>query len=279
MKKRIVSVSIIMIISAAMLMFAGGCGEVPTKENTPGEIEAKGAVTAEEAVAQAVLDRVTGGECTGEGHIILRETEEDGNRVIYAICSTGSYGFVNGNLEEIGGSGAIPTRLTFTVGEDGIWQLSEYWTPEDGSEYEPSLRDNYPLDLVSEALNAHRQYNKLKSQKEKYAYEYLDRIGRTAEVGDFGDFRHPLATDRGMSVEASNFLTGQEELGNYPLFIGTEEWIEDGVRWVYSNEWNPAEGGGTAVYTKTNYETGEVAEKWVFQINGDTCTLIEADKN
>ena len=263
MKKWILGIAIIIIIVAVMFVFAGGAASPQ----------------AEEAVAQAVLDRVTGGECTGEGHIILKEMEEDGKPVVYAICSTGCYGFVNGNLEETGGTGAIPTRLTFTVDEYGNWHLVDYWEPVDGDLYSSSLREAFPSYLLYlRASNAEWHYRDLKIQKQKYAHEYLDRIGRSAKVGDSADFGHPLATDQGMSVEASNYLAGEEALGDYPYFLGTEERIENGVRWVYSNEWNPTEGGGTAVYTKTNYETGEIAEKWVYKISGDTCTLTETEK-
>ena len=36
----------------------------------------------------------------------------------------------------------------------------------------------------------------------------------------------------------------------------------------------PVEDGGTATYTKTNFDTGEVAERHVFQVTGDTYTEV-----
>ncbi len=271
---------------ALSLFLLAGCGAGPAEEESAADngapaaqAEVVPAKNAEEAVIQAVLERAKQfgeGECSAEGHVILKETEENGQQVVYALCSTGNYGFVNGNLEEIAGSGAIPSKLTFTVDEDGVWNLEEYWEPEDGSGYTKSIEAAFPSELVSAALNANTAYRDLKIQKEAYAKGYLREIGREAEVGDYADFEHLLATDQGMSVEASNYLLGEAE--NYPYFIGTEERIEDGVRWVYETAWEQTEDCGIATYTKTNYETGEVAEKMIYRVEGDKVTKIEEEE-
>ena len=65
---------------------------------------------------------------------------------------------------------------------------------------------------------------------------------------------------------------GLEELQDYPSFLGNVERVEDGVRWVYSSEWAPSDNGGTATFTKTNYETQEIAEQHVYEVTGDTYT-------
>ena len=235
--------------------------------------------TEEEAVSQAVLDRArTGyrsGECPAEGHIILRAEDgpEEDTLVVYALCSAGNYAFVNGNLEEISGSGVIPSRLTFALGGDGFLTLLDYWEAEDGAGYDESIRRTFPADLVSQALEAGARYPELLEQKEAYALACLRETGREAAVGEYADFDHPLATDRGMSAAASNTL--MERMPEYPFFLGSEERVEDGVRWVYETAWD-GEGGsdGTATYTKSNYETGEIEEQHVFQVRGDDCTEI-----
>ena len=40
-----------------------------------------------------------------------------------------------------------------------------------------------------------------------------------------------------MSVEVSNALLTIEKLYPFPMYIGNEERIEDGVRWVYQTSW------------------------------------------
>lgn len=248
------------------------------EETDPETTEEQSApVTQDEAVALAVLDRARtaylGGECPAEGHVILGTDESQADTVVvYAQCSAGNYGFVNGNFEEISGSGAIPSRLTFTRGEDGTLALTDYWEAEDGSGYESSVRETFPEDLVDLALDTESYYPDLLEQKEACAGAYLDEIGREAVIGEYADFDHPLATDQGMSEEVSNSLMGLEELQDYPSFLGNVERVEDGVRWVYSSEWAPSDDGGTATFTKTNYETQEIAEQHVYEVTGDTFT-------
>ena len=75
---------------------------------------------------------------------------------------------------------------------------------------------------------------------------------------DRGDFSFPLATGEGMSVAASNELLGRAELSDYPYYLGTEERMVDGVRWVYATAWEPdGDGRGTATYTRYRYDDGE----------------------
>lgn len=256
----------------------------PSDENTPQTTQAvvdlteSRPSTEEEAVSLAVLERAqtyAEGECAAEGHTILRAepgTEED-TLVVYALCSTGNYGFVNGNLEEISGSGAIPSRLTFALGGDGFLTLMDYWEPEDGAGYADSIRRTFPADLTEQALDAGTRYPDLLEQKETYARAYLREQGRQAAVGEYADFDHPLATDQGMSVSVSNTL--MDQMREFPFFLGSEERLEDGVRWVYETAWEAdGDNGGTATYTKSNYETGEIAERHVFQVRGDVCTEI-----
>lgn len=280
-----------LLLAAGLALSLAACGAQPaeptqeaaeavaeTAEDT-GTEEAPAALpaTEDEAVAQALLAQARSGyaqgECPAEGHAILgTETGEDGSTVVYAQCSVGNYGFVNGNFEQVSGSGVIPSRLTFAKGEDGSLTLTDYWEAEDGSRYEPSIKETFPEELVDLALDTEFYTNDLFAAKRVYAETYLAEIGREAEIGDYADFDHPLATDAGMSVEVSNALL--EEMWNYPFFLGNEERIEDGVRWVYSSEWEHVEDGGTATYTKTNFDTGEVAERHVFQVTGDTYTEV-----
>ena len=252
--------------------------EVPEPE----EAETAGPITEDEAVALALLD-VAGsgysqGECNAEGHIILASVpgDEADTVVVYAQCSVGNYGFINDNFEEVSGSGAIPSRLTFVRDENGVLTLTDLWQAEDGSRYADSIRETFPEDLVGLALDTESYYPDLQKQKEAYARAYLEEIGREAEIGEYADFEHPLATDQGMSVAVSNDLLELEELQDYPFFLGSVERIEDGVRWVYTTQWAPGEteGEGFASYTKTNYDTGDVAESHVFEVDGDTCTEV-----
>lgn len=259
---------------AALTLAACGVAEpADTADSAPLELP-------ETLVSQVLLDRASSGymegECAAEGHIILDTVQEDDVWQVYALVSVGQYGFCSGHFEKISGSGAIPTRFTISRDEEGNYLCDQVWEPMDGNLYPESIKETFPRKLWRKALNSHEKYDKLQKQERVYAQAYLESIGREAPIGDYGDFEHPLFTDQGMSVEVSNALPDREELGVYPYFIGNEERIEDGVRYVYETAWDhQGNGVGTVTYTKYAYETEEIVERYVFQVEGDTYTEIK----
>ena len=230
----------------------------------------------EAAVAQAGLDRAqTGmlpGECAAEGHHVFKTETKGDTLTVYGVFSVGNYGFLSENLVEVSGTGSIPARLTFEKAEDGTLTLTSWEEPEDGSLYAESLKKLFPL-TVRPLMMISDYYDGLKEQKEAYALQYLQELGREAAIGDYGEFSFPLATDEGMSVEVSNALMGK--MGDYPMYLGTEERLENGVRYVYESRWeSDGAGCGTMTYEKRNYDTGEVLERTALTVKGDTFTQI-----
>ena len=231
----------------------------------------------ETLVSQVLLDQASSGymegECAAEGHIILDTVQEEDFWQVYTLASVGQYGFCSGHFEMISGSGAIPTRITIGRDENGNYYCHGVWEPEDGSYYADSIKETFPRKLWGKAMNGHERYGELKEQKEAYAQAYLESMGREAPVGDHGDFEHPLFTENGMSVEVSNALIAIEKLYPFPMHIGNEERIEDGVRYVYETAWaHEGNGVGTATYTKYEYDTNQVIQRYVFLVEGDTYT-------
>ena len=138
----------------------------------------------EEAISQAIKGRninYAEGEGT-EGHIILDIEEKAEEIKVYTIASFGAFGFENGIFTKISGSGAIPTVITFTKEADGEYSLKEYQEPLDGSYYPDSVKKLFPRSLHNRAFNALNDYPILAEQQEAQAAEYLEGIGRKAEV-------------------------------------------------------------------------------------------------
>ena len=103
----------------------------------------------------------------------------------------------------------------------------------------------------------------LTEQERAYAKEYLSKIGRKAEIGDYGDFEHTILTSLGVSVEVSNGLEDFYKAHNYyPYFIGTKEIIEDGVRMFY--ELSYQESQQEITFTKYLYDSKKLVEQFVF---------------
>ena len=234
----------------------------------------------ETLVSQVLLDQASSGymegECAAEGHIILDTVQEGDFWQVYTLASVGQYGFCTGHFEKISGSGAIPTMLTIGQEENGTYYCHGVWQPMDGNLYADSIKETFPRSLWNKALGADERYGELKDQEQVYAQAYLESIGREAPIGSYGDFEHPLFTDQGMSVEVSNALLTIEKLYPFPMYIGNEERIEDGVRWVYQTSWqHDGNGKGYAAYTKYAYDTGIVVQQYVFLVEGDSYTEVQ----
>jgi hypothetical protein len=206
-------------------------------------------------------------ECAGEGHIIFGETRKEAGdgyeqqvdcKVIYS-----QYGFQDGNLVVTAGCGVIPTHLVFDVSADGEFMLKDYVEPEDGSRYEESVKEIFPEDLWDTFLtNNEEDDDNLREQDRQYASDYLAEIGREAKIGDYGDFERVFLADKGVSVDVSNQMIEKEKLSVYPYWLGNLERVEDGVRYTYSVSLDTAKK--EIVYEKTNTDSGESVEKFVF---------------
>ncbi len=202
-----------------------------------------------------------GYECAAEGHIILDTEEKDGIMTIYAQTMYGEYQFHNEDyFVRSAGTGVIPCVMEFLVNEKGSYKLRTVQWPEDGSRYAQSIQEMFPEELWDTCISPTEEARaQLMEQERAYAREYLKKLGREAQIGDYADFEYMLLTEAGVSVEASNALLVHEKLfGSYPNWIGSEEMIEDGIRYVYRKEVDQA--AGRIILTKTEYTTGKLVE-------------------
>lgn len=237
----------------------------------------------ETAVSQAIFSRSSGkyleGECIAEGHIILgNEDKIDAgtNKIlesyVYALVSYGEYGFENGIFTKVSGSGAIPTKLTFSRNDLGEYLLIDYKQAEDGSNYTKSVRDMFPALIAERALH-YTDFDsaKLVSQEEEYVKAYLVAVRSDAKISQ--NVEKSLSN---MNVNASNTLG--DLFNEYPYWIGTEEKIENGVRYVYEKKWeDKGNGNGVVTFRKYEYDSNNVVEETVIEVKDGELNYIKGD--
>lgn len=228
----------------------------------------------EEAVTQAILeknsDRYMAGECSAEGHYIL-DVEETGDQIkTYVLTMYGNYGFEDGNFIKVSGSGVIPAVITFKKQPDGSYEQLDYKMTMDGGMYMESVKEMFPEALQELCLNVPEEICKdLEQQERQYAPAYLESIGRTAEIGEFGDYDHKTLSDLGVPVEVSNQMGENRALAEYPFWLGNREQIEDGIRYVYETAYLIHKE--EIQYTKYIYDTEEIVEQYIFDaITGES---------
>lgn len=218
-------------------------------------------LTHDQAVTSALFsfgNHYLEGECLTEGHIILGYDDSDKSKTkIYALTTISWYGFENNNFVN-GSGGAFPAVIT--LNSDNTVSIEQ---PTDGSDYTTSIEKIFPKeyhDRIFGYEDADRE--QLKQQEEKYASEYLLKIGRESKIGDYSDFEYTSLTDLGVSVEASNNLEIFYKAHNYyPSFIGTRERLENDVRMLYEMSYH--ENQDEIRFTKYDYETKKILEQFI----------------
>ena len=184
------------------------------------------------------------GEYFAEAHHIYGTEEKDGKTVVYALVRECWFGFINDYFTEVSGS-QCPLVFTFD-GDD-----CEIGRALDGGAFESSVRELFPAKYADEILKHGDRYNDaLWNDLTEQAQSYLTSIGRTAEVRHTSEVGLSTLSDHGVPVEVSNVLINMPLLSDYP-FYGTQEKIEDGVRYKYRTTYE--EKTGQIAYLKYIY--------------------------
>lgn len=145
----------------------------------------------EASITAAVLehcmsDRSAGLICV-ESHVMLAlsstpsagSSEHKSTVTVYALIYYAGYerySTLGQGLETAEGS-YIPTALTFDVDSNGIYTLTEYWEPRDGSYYALDIESKFPKDAVKEALNHQVYVAELSQECEKKALAIMKQSG------------------------------------------------------------------------------------------------------
>lgn len=211
------------------------------------------------------------GECHTEGHVLLG-SEENGNKTkIYTLTSFNSFGFENGYFTDVGGN-SMPAVITVDR-NTGAYSIRY---PEDGEYYPKSIKKMFPVKYQSRAFGDNEKDSAdMWKQCVAQAEEYLESIGRKAEVKGWSDVPHTIFTDIGMPVEISNRLEDYLKTYQFYNYLGYEEVIEDGTRYVYRT--SHLTDKDTLLFSKEIYGENQVVS--LFQMNiktGDVISLTTA---
>lgn len=138
-------------------------------------------VELEGPLSEAILSENTSkykkGEFACEDHVILGVDSEaipdSGERVtVYAMVLCREYSLVDGTVKEISGFHG-PVALTFEVDPGGAVELTEYWTPGDGSMYASSVREKFPMRTWLGALDPQTYIKRQQKSCDEQAHRYF----------------------------------------------------------------------------------------------------------
>ncbi len=219
------------------------------------------------AVSEAVLSQLGDfylGEKTTQGHIILSVEERGEKTIVYVVASYASFGFENDVFTIVSGCGAIPAVIEF-IQKGSQYEMLSYTEPADGEDNYESKKELFPSNLLSKVLYTDKYYPELQGQQEKQAEDYVKSIGRDAVV----DCDYVEKNDFNISVEASNYLFCLDELYDYPFWIGTQETVENGIRYIYEGTEEDYTGYSILTFTKKS-EGGITVQQLKYKVTGST---------
>jgi beta-lactamase regulating signal transducer with metallopeptidase domain len=90
-----------------------------------------------------------------EAHTILKTIKNGSTTKVYAMALYMEFGFAGSGFFETGGS-HMPVEITFEKRATGEYELKEYWTPQEGSHYAPSIKGKFPSDIYEDALDTQK---------------------------------------------------------------------------------------------------------------------------
>ena len=90
-----------------------------------------------------------------EAHTVLKTVEKGNKTTVYAMVLYLEFNFEGDSFYESGGS-HMPVAMTFEKNTAGEYELREYWIPQDGNGYAPSIRKKFPSDIYKDALDTQK---------------------------------------------------------------------------------------------------------------------------
>ena len=119
----------------------------------------------------------------------------------------------------------------------------------------------------------------LNGQSLQYAEAYLIKIGRANALQPLNSRNTEDLTmlqTFGVSEDVAAVLYDLHP--EYGVYVGSIEKVENGVRYVYTVEWNgDSSGNGSVYFTKSKYDGGKIVEKYVYKVRGDKFERINID--
>ncbi len=105
---------------------------------------------------------------------------------------------------------------------------------------------------------------KVRAQADGDAIAYLKSIDRVADVGVRTEHKGNLLTDLVPDADLLMELSKDETYSLYPEWTGTQERMENSVRYIYQTEYD--EGLQQIIFSKLLFDTNETVERHVIDI-------------
>ena len=118
-------------------------------DSANGYVESQTVDALDKAIADAIIANskglFSGGDFAAQAHITIKTVINGSNTTVYVMALYEEYKKTGDKIENTGGISA-PVAITFRKDSAGNYQLTEYWTPDVGDRYIPSIQNKFPRD-------------------------------------------------------------------------------------------------------------------------------------
>lgn len=219
-----------------------------------------------EAIFAENIGNYLPGEYQGIGYKIIETFEDDGVLSVYALSEYVEYGFQDGVLVNVSGTNP-KVLMKFKQMENGNYDLIFYtrldlFSDLSEGEIEQLLE---PLNKTGKSyVYTDEDLQEVRTQADEAAIAYLKSINRVADVGTKEEHNENLLTDLVSNTDLLMELLKDETYSLYPEWTGTQERIENNIRYIYQTEYD--EVLQQIIFSKILFDTNEIVERQVIDI-------------
>lgn len=220
------------------------------------------------AIREAIFTENSGsylpGEFQGIGYKIIETFEDNGVLSVYALSEYVEYGFQDDVFVNVSGTNP-KVLMKFRQTESGNYELIFYTRLD--------LLSNLSAEEIEQLLEplnkAGKSYiftdidlKEVRAQADKAAAAYLNSINRAANVGERENHEGKLLTD--LVSNEDLILEILKEYPLYPEWTGTQERIENSIRYIYQTEYDKTLQ--QIIFSKILFDTNEIVEQQVINV-------------
>lgn len=210
-------------------------------------------------------------ECAVESHRIVSALGKDGKTHVSVLTTTGAFRFMNGNLIRLDKMNIEPAVMVLVKNAAGNYEVEYADYANIGIEGEEAIRQLFVKQTADNVLGTMETFRQdLANQEKQAAADYAASLSRTCEVGTFAEFPVEYLDKKVANTDVMDKILVDPKLMPYPIFIGNQEYLENGTRYVYETAFR--EEDATILFKKYDFKTKETKEE--FKVSAQTGDYI-----
>lgn len=205
------------------------------------------------------IQKIGDEECVVESHLIVNATEKNGVIEVYALTSIGNFRFINGKLVRLDEIFIRPAIYTILRNQNKQYEFVHADFHPAGATTEDAIRQIFIVKTAENVIgNLSMFKDNMIAQEKEAAKKYAESIGRDVPIACMDELELSYL-EEGIPESTMNKIIADVKLIRYPIWVGNQEFIEGGVRYVYETAYQ--KGNNTIRFKKYEYDSKNITEE------------------